>query len=294
MYVEVRIYKRFDTDLLALHTSGFSVRTMMKDALVAYATGKPYHVNIEEMIPFDLNDKATVRVRLLVSEHIPEVKALLQTIKKGYRSNFCKQLLRNALIQQNLSCYFDGEDSYPLHEANAGTLSISSFSRVVPASIYRHKIYVRTLDGRDLEIKEEKGKEIRPKKQYVENKPSVKKEKSVHPRKEQSEKGEINVGEPVRVNGQLMVPVITPDGIQLVPIPSPAAAPPETKTVENPVEKDDTVVVRADISATTGKNTDPVPVLAETYTAEGESADEPSSAPSLAGDDSIMKMFDNI
>ncbi len=280
MNVEIRIYKRFDTDLLALHTSGFSVTRMMNDALVAYATGKPYHVLIGEMAPFELSDKATVRVRLPVTEHVSEVRGVLSSIKKGYRSNFCKQLLRNALVQQNLTCYFDGKGNIPLHEKNADTFAADYLPGVVPASVYRYR---RTgwIPGAEEKEKEDKNKNTGIHKKQRND------ERSGLPA---SDVSQLSFGEPVSVNGRLMIPVSTPQGIQLIPVPAPAQEKTLATGTGSP-PKDNKI---PDKASGTKKPLDTEKPSGNTDANGNITENDDSEAPALAGDDSLMAVFDAI
>ena len=68
MTVEIRLYKRFDMDLVSLHDSGYSVSNMIRDAVQAYANGSPIHYYVDEPVQFDLNDKKSVHTRFVVPE----------------------------------------------------------------------------------------------------------------------------------------------------------------------------------------------------------------------------------
>lgn len=135
--VEIRIYKRYDTDLLALHFAGYSVTKMMTDALVAYANSRPYHLFLDEICALDLNDKKNLRLRLIVGDNDYNTISLIRSIKHGYRSNFCKQVLRNALIQQNVLCYMADEAKYRLHDINAGQINTAAITPLISCSTYR-------------------------------------------------------------------------------------------------------------------------------------------------------------
>ena len=66
MTVEIRLYKRFDMDLVSLYDSGYSVSNMIKDAVQAYANGSVIHYYIDEPVQFDLNDKKSIHTRLSI------------------------------------------------------------------------------------------------------------------------------------------------------------------------------------------------------------------------------------
>ena len=98
MKIEVRVYKKYDMDILALYSAGYSIARMMRDAICAYAKGQPFFLAIGEIMPFDIGDKNSVHIRLCVPDTELEAIDLLSSVKDGYKGNFSKQLLRNALI----------------------------------------------------------------------------------------------------------------------------------------------------------------------------------------------------
>lgn len=157
MNVEVRVYKRYDTDILALHDSGYSITKMMTDAVTAYANGRPCHFFIDEILPFDMNDKKNVRLRLKINNNDYNTIRMLKDIKHGYRSNFCKQVLRNAMIQQNLACYFSSLSSLPLQEMNAKNLNIQAYPNLIMCNQYRRLTQKLNIMGNDITITHEKG-----------------------------------------------------------------------------------------------------------------------------------------
>lgn len=119
MKVDVYVYKRFDTDILSLHDAGYDISRMIKDSLKAYANGQPLKIFIEETVPLDLNNKKSFRLRITIDKSDENVVSLIEKVKHGYRSNFCKQILRNALLQQNLVCYMADISYAKLHLTNA-------------------------------------------------------------------------------------------------------------------------------------------------------------------------------
>lgn len=160
MNVEIRIYKRYDTDLLSLHDAGYSVTKMMTEAVFAYANGLPFHLYIDELIPFDMNDKKSVRLRLKFKDSDRNVAALIRNVKHGYRSNFCKQVLRNALVCQNLFCYYTNASMLPLQEANIRTLNLHAFPGLKNCSDYRRMTQQLNILGRDITIQHTQGYKI--------------------------------------------------------------------------------------------------------------------------------------
>lgn len=157
MNVEIRIYKRFDTDLLALHDAGYSVSKMMAESLSAYANGYACHYFIDEIVPFDMNDKKSIRLRLKIRNDDYNTITLLQNIKHGCRSNFCKLVFRNSLIQQNLCCYFADMTKLPVHVANAKTINPLAFFELKNCSDYRQMVQHYHVMGQHITVKHEDG-----------------------------------------------------------------------------------------------------------------------------------------
>lgn len=132
MIVEIRLYKRFDTDLVSLFDSGFPIASMLRDAVIGYANGKPVHYFIDKPVTLDNNNSRTVHTRFAVTDG--NTCYLLQHIKKGFRNTFCKDVLRNVLVQQNLSCFFDDTQLISMQNANMAGRNMYAFQNVIPCS----------------------------------------------------------------------------------------------------------------------------------------------------------------
>ncbi len=142
MKIEVRVYKKYDMDILALYSAGYSLARMMRDAICAYAKGQPFFLAIGEIMPFDIGDKNSIHIRLCIPDGEFEAIDLLSSVKDGYKGNFSKQLLRNALIQQNLSCFFSDADQdryLPTHMANLQYVSGLNYLNLHRCSEYLPK-----------------------------------------------------------------------------------------------------------------------------------------------------------
>lgn len=68
MIQEVRIYKKFDIDLIALCAAGFPVTEMIRTAVTAFANGESVKFDIGPAQFFDLNDKHSVRMRISITD----------------------------------------------------------------------------------------------------------------------------------------------------------------------------------------------------------------------------------
>ena len=139
MVVELRIYKRYDTDLVALVDAGYDIKKMMKEALIGYATGMPVYFYIDEAIPFDEKNKKSVHTRFSVPDSDLKTCYLLRHIKPGYRNSFCKNLLRDCLVMQNLGGYFNDNSLFALQQQSLINKRQFMMNIAKPASEYKKK-----------------------------------------------------------------------------------------------------------------------------------------------------------
>ncbi len=153
MEIEVRIYRRYDADLLALCDAGYSIMTMLRDSVIAYANGRPLHYLIDKSVPFNPIGKKTVHTRFTVPDSDVRTCYMLKNIKKSFRNMFVKTVLRNALIQQNLGIFFT--DPNLLQYQNIGIyekMSASNYQNVIPcSSVVMHQPSINFL-GREVGI----------------------------------------------------------------------------------------------------------------------------------------------
>lgn len=162
MVVEIRIYKRHDADLIALVDAGYPVRDMLKAAVIAFANGRPLHYFIDEAVPYDPDGKNMVHFRVSIRDRAAE--SMMLGIRKGMRNAFVKAVLRNALLQQNLSAYFEDGSFYPLI-GESMDLPIDGLGTVVKGSTLREseREYVLPfLSNRILSVKREAAARIVP------------------------------------------------------------------------------------------------------------------------------------
>ena len=148
MNMEIRLYKRHDTDIIALCDAGYPVAAMMKNALCGYAHGTPVHYYIDQYVPFSLKDKVSTRTRFSIPEQGKKTCYLLRNIKHTYRNSFCKMVFRNALIQQNLAGYFADTSLVHLQSVNMGGRPLYQFQNVIPCSTLTRSAREVTFLGR--------------------------------------------------------------------------------------------------------------------------------------------------
>ena len=137
MKVEIRLYKIYDADLIALGMAGYSLSNMMRDAIIAFANGMPLHYYIDRQMDTDFNNMKSVHTRFVIPDKEEKAIYMIKNIKHRCRNMFCKAVLRDALIQQNLSVFFSTESApylLPLIGKNAGNRNVMNFINVKPVS----------------------------------------------------------------------------------------------------------------------------------------------------------------
>ena len=142
MDVEVRFYKAFDIDIISLEAAGYPVKEMTETALNAYANGNPVHFLIDVPISSDFNSLKTFHTRLKIADSDVRTIHMLKNIKNRYRNAFCKTILRDALIQQNLTVFFaNGSENvlYPLKDISLAGKGINSMDNVILLSTIQKK-----------------------------------------------------------------------------------------------------------------------------------------------------------
>ena len=86
------------------------------------------------------NDMKTFHTRFLVERTDEKTIYMLKNIKHRYRNSFCKAVLRNALIQQNLTVFFSKNSAQyliQLQGLNASSRNIQGFENTMMASSYK-------------------------------------------------------------------------------------------------------------------------------------------------------------
>lgn len=134
MVVEFRLYRRFDADLIALCRANYPVSAMIREAVTGYANGRPVHYYIDELTDFDLNDDKTVRSRFVVPNSDYKTCNMLKKVKYRCRNAFVKTVLRNSLIQQNITCFFVDDSLNYLKNVNDNFKNVYAFPNVTSCS----------------------------------------------------------------------------------------------------------------------------------------------------------------
>ena len=139
MKIEIRLYKQHDADLIALAANGYQISAMMRASIIGYANGSPVHFLLNKPLDADFNILKTFRTRFNIPVNEERALYLLQGIKRGYRNAFCKAILRNSLIQQDLAPFFSRECFDILSQMHifAGQfINTNGFSNVIPADSF--------------------------------------------------------------------------------------------------------------------------------------------------------------
>lgn len=104
MYVEIRLYRRHDADLMMLKSYGVNIAKLMKICLDNYVEGKRIKFSLPGAQECPVKNTSMLRYHLNVTN--PKAVALLKSLKGGYRNQFCKMLLRDSLDAEPLGVYF--------------------------------------------------------------------------------------------------------------------------------------------------------------------------------------------
>lgn len=109
MLVEIRIYRRHDADLIMLKSYGVNISKMMRLALENYVEGERIKFRLPSSQSCDISKCSMLRYRLNVKN--PKVIQLLKQVKRGYRNQFCKALLRDMMDSMALGVYFEDAEA---------------------------------------------------------------------------------------------------------------------------------------------------------------------------------------
>ena len=114
MIVEIRLYRRWDADIISMHNYGYDIIRMVSLSLSSYANDElvQFRLSGDEKLFFP--EKKMVHLRLLVED--PESVNLLKQIQPGYRNSFCKMLLRESLARNSFASLLTKKDYVQLEK----------------------------------------------------------------------------------------------------------------------------------------------------------------------------------
>ena len=101
--INLRLYRRFDADLIALNEH-IPVNVIIEVLLDAYAEGRRIRIIPAKCRPFNIGNKKGIHLTVTVRSQ--QASNLIAQIKPGFRNQFCKSLLRDALVTDPLWVYF--------------------------------------------------------------------------------------------------------------------------------------------------------------------------------------------
>lgn len=111
--ITMRLHRQHDMDLIHLYRiPGFSFQKEMKQALVNFAEGQAYSIQIPEEEPETGYVPSCVRVHFLLDKTKPQEKKaldILNEIKTGYRNSFLKSVFRANLSYIPLDSFAEGD-----------------------------------------------------------------------------------------------------------------------------------------------------------------------------------------
>lgn len=108
MYLQLRLYKRFDADLISLQASGISIPSLARMSLKAYTTGEKLCVEIPDISPPRYEEIESLHFSVAISDR--ESRRILRAVAPGARNAFCKALIRASLSTIPLAVFFTGSD----------------------------------------------------------------------------------------------------------------------------------------------------------------------------------------
>ncbi len=103
--LSLRLYTPYDSDIISLHYSGYSLSKILNTSLYYFACGIPCKIYVEEEPKLDIDKLQPLRFRTFISNRSSEICDLISNIKTNQRNAFCKTLLRDTLIYSHLQVY---------------------------------------------------------------------------------------------------------------------------------------------------------------------------------------------
>lgn len=149
MRVEMRVYRQFDLDLYALGASGYSLSQLLSTTVSSFANGRPVYILMDELNDFSLGGKtAYMHFCFIIDNRDTAAVNLLKSAAPRMRTSLCKMILRNALGQQDLRCFFpDFPEIDRLMAVDANKRLLMSRPDTIPISRFRVRTNVKDYAG---------------------------------------------------------------------------------------------------------------------------------------------------
>lgn len=110
MNITIRLYRTHDPDLISLYKNpAFSFEDVLIHILNGYVEKKPIYFYVPTVFPMDMS---VIPHSIMIHLHLDEeqhtkIINFINTLKKGYRNSFFKNILRSSLITINYYPYID-------------------------------------------------------------------------------------------------------------------------------------------------------------------------------------------
>lgn len=137
MRVTVRLYKRYDLDLIAISTGPLSIGKIAKRALLAYVEGEPLKLKLSRFAFNGCSEEEDLKYEYaFVLNHKSEIECkaidFLNSIKRNRKNAFIKALIRGCLDEPVLSVYLKNPAEAKLREHLFRKTYVSEDIPVIP------------------------------------------------------------------------------------------------------------------------------------------------------------------
>lgn len=160
----LKIYRRHDIDLLALHQNGVQLGRVAKQCLRALVTNEPYTVVVPENLQMDGDLPKSVQIKIVLdpgNETDVKIMDMLSSVPSGLGNSFCKAVIRtylsNPLAVYGVDAAVAVNHAVPGH-SGTGVQNVQEKEpvpdkKVVPGDDNISKVLI--LDGKKNPVKEE-------------------------------------------------------------------------------------------------------------------------------------------
>ena len=160
MRVIMRFYKSHDADLIALQKNGFSLPKLTRKVIEGYAHGERIKVMTPECRKTDISSLDTLRCDFSTSDE--KTIHLLESIEKKRRNQFCKAMIRNALIAQPITIFFTDPEMIEMENSFLRGRKSGCTVITLPLRNMKGTRYAELTEGLKDEYKPEKWTEQKP------------------------------------------------------------------------------------------------------------------------------------
>ena len=144
----MRLYRGFDADLLAVHESGIPVNVLAGILIDAYANGKYIRIVPETCKSYNPGARQSSVMHLQVRIRTKAGRKLVSSVRYGYRNQFSKTVVRNALAGIPFTAFFKDAGRTGTEQERLESLDVDGVV-VVPPGLTQ-KQYIALLEGDDV------------------------------------------------------------------------------------------------------------------------------------------------